>query len=257
MFDADKYESLPIREKGKRKKKARKNEIPILKVASRDSVVVINQEFDAIVPSDGLQVVLIEENKKVASGTLKVHNSDIRFKLRGQEYDEATFVMLFIDLIEPNFKDYTINGEKLELGKPYAVKKDRLVDAKQFSSATQRQERHLDTDNLLRAFSHSNTRSHANIELTSSRESSTSQARSPADNQGMINISHYNDLLVENTNLKRKYQQLMKEKQQMELQEKRQRNMENRIYQMQMSISNLYKQSKKLFDSGNSVNDQK
>lgn len=48
----------------------------------------------------------------------------------------------------------------------------------------------------------------------------------------------------------------MKEKQQMELQEKRQRNIENRIYQMQISISNFYKKSKKLFDSGNSVNDR-
>jgi hypothetical protein len=193
LFDADKYESLPIREKSKRKKKARKNEIPILKVTSRDSVVTIDQEFNAIVPSDVLQVVLIEENKKVASGTLKVPNSDIIFKLKGQEYDEATFLILFIDRNEPNFKDYTINSEKLELGRSYAVKMDRLVDAKQFSSATQRQERHLDTDTLLRAFSYSNTRSHANIELTSSREScstSTSQARSPEYNQGMINISH-------------------------------------------------------------------
>jgi hypothetical protein len=146
LFDADKYESLPIREKSKRKKKARKNEIPILKVTSRDSVVTIDQEFNAIVPSDVLQVVLIEENKKVASGTLKVPNSDIIFKLKGQEYDEATFLILFIDRNEPNFKDYTINSEKLELGRSYAVKMDRLVDAKQFSSATQRQERHLDTD---------------------------------------------------------------------------------------------------------------
>ncbi len=32
--------------------------------------------------------------------------------------------------------------------------------------------------------------------------------------------------------------------------------MENRIYQMQISISNLYKQFKKLFDSSNSMNDQ-
>lgn len=64
-------------------------------------------------------------------------NDDLRFKLRGQQYDEATFVMQFNDHIEPNFRDYSINGEKLELGKYYAVEKDRLVDSGQFNSATQ------------------------------------------------------------------------------------------------------------------------
>lgn len=68
-----------------------------------DLSTINNQTFNEIKLSNCLEVVLMEENKKVALETLKVTDSDTRFKLRGRMYDEATFMTLLTDHIEPNF----------------------------------------------------------------------------------------------------------------------------------------------------------